>query len=181
MNDSSHISEELSEFLAAQVDRGVRKGLRRYTSRALIGFLVLFAAALFGFHDVNKRAVEAERQAVARDHLVLRRIDTAVFGSCRRVNILRAQSNLSDSVSFVVLANAGQAAEKNGNTEVAKIYFMEASKLTVTPLTNCNTAVKTPTIYQLPKPGPIGDPKTGNLSPETDKIVRESTILAGLD
>lgn len=141
--------------------------LRKYVRSATAGFLIVLAGAGYGLHTVDQDARTRDKAQVARQQaLIVRqqaRLDAAVGGSCKRVNVLRAQSNLSDGVSFVVLTMGGDGR-----------FSKEAQQLRVTPLTDCRRAVRTPAFYRTPTAGPLGDPKTGKLRPKVARILRDS-------
>jgi hypothetical protein len=110
-----------------------------------------------------------------------------LVNSCNRVNALRAQSNLSDSVSFNILSGAAQREfvlaklSKGKRMRVHRRsgleFVHEARKLKVTSPTNCNLAVNHPRDYRYPIPHALGDPLTGKLNPDTLPILRASAAL----
>lgn len=143
--------------------------LRRYSAAALVGFLVLVAGLAY-----------AISQTADIDDLDARTVST-----CERINILRAQSNVSDAVSFTVIsqdasrvlavaASRGPEYERILRDSAASLRT-QAKRLTVTPLTDCNDA-RSPR-FRYPLSGPIGDPQTGELFPGVKEIVRQSESI----
>lgn len=164
----SHITEEQLGWVEEATHRAVRKALKRYSLGASIAFLVLFA----GLAIAGKTYVD--------------RLHNGLVGSCNRVNVLRAQSNLSDTVSFNILSISGQrekalvkldkeAAAQHRKSSNA--LFKEARKLTITKVTNCEEAVDSPDHYVTPIAGPIGNPATGKLDPGVARVIRDSEDL----
>lgn len=132
--------------------------IRQHVRGPLVAFILLFVATLYIFAGDQTNA-------------------------CNRLNIVRAQSNIGNSVSFNILSNSGrreQALAKSSRTpEMAKIHresadglLGQAQRLTVTALTDCGNALNPR--YNYPLAGPIGDPADGTLAPEAAKIIRES-------
>lgn len=151
--------------------------LRRYTVRALVGFALLIGGGVIATKITNN-------QRAAADHATQTRIDKAVQGSCRRVNVLRAQSNLSDAVSYSILVAAAereQSLAADGMPDVhrqsAHQFRVQATRLRVTPLTNCAKAVRRPAFYRTPSAGPIGDPHEIAINPKVERILDDSERL----
>jgi hypothetical protein len=106
------------------------------------------------------------------------------MGSCNRVNVLRAQSNLSDTVSWKILSDAGQRELSLAVTDVpetrkahvksAATLLEQASTLTATGMTDCAQAVEDPLGYKQPLARPIGDPRTGKVSPRAQAVLDSS-------
>lgn len=105
--------------------------------------------------------------------------------SCQRVNILRAQSNLSDAVTWTILASAAKreqsliykdkdAAEEHKNS--AQSLTNQTDNLTVTGMTDCKSAIERPRTYNVPKAVRIGNVRTIEISPEARKIIKASMI-----
>jgi hypothetical protein len=144
-----------------------RRELRKYVRGATIGFLVMLSSVGYAL-------------STKPDYGTLR---SGLVSSCNRVNVLRAQSNLSDTVSFKILASATQRerALVKGDPENAKIHRRNAvelgaqlEQLAITKLTDCGPAVNDPNHYVYPIAVPIGDPDTGKLKPGVEKIVAQS-------
>lgn len=162
------MTQEQLEWIEEATHRAVRKALKRQAIGAAIGFLVLFGGA-FG-------ATRA----------TLNTVHEGLVGSCNRVNVLRAQSNLSDTVSFNILSLSGRrehALVKLDSTaakehrQSAEGLFDQARSLTVTGITNCEEAVDHPAAYRPPIATPLGVPETGKLSPGVAKILADSKKL----
>lgn len=109
-----------------------------------------------------------------------------LINSCERVNVLRAQSNLSNSVSFTVLSNAAIREIRLARTvpKTSKFYkihiksadgLVQASRrLFITDLTDCTLAIKDGVKYPFHASEPIGDARTGRLFKASDKILADS-------
>ncbi len=107
--------------------------------------------------------------------------------SCERVNVLRAQSNLSDYVQWQTVAN-GAARErsliktdtqKNREAHMNSAASLEeqAGNLTVTGLTDCDEAVDSADSYVIPTANPIGDSRNIEVYPQIERIIDESRGL----
>lgn len=174
----AQLTKEQRDEVEQIADECASMKLRRYTVRALIGFAILVAGGATATVVTNDQRSDADRVTQTR-------INRAVRGSCRRVNVLRAQSNLSDKVSYSILVTAG-----GRETKLAKIgpqaelhrrsadqFFSEATNLRVTPLTDCEKAVDHPQDYRTPSAGPIGDPRAGTIDPLVASIIEDSKRL----
>jgi hypothetical protein len=145
--------------------------LRRFAP--LLAFLILSCATAYGINTIYNASVENLREGLR--------------GSCQRVNILRAQSNVTDVVSFRILSISGKrefelAKRASGNVqslreESANLLFGQAAVLTITDLTDCERAIRDPDNYYHPTANPIGNPNTGNLTPVSERILRDSQNL----
>lgn len=155
----SHRPEELLAWIGESCRRAANHALRRYAIGATLAFLLL----LGGISLAGKAW--------------LSELESGLKGSCDRVNVLRAQSNLSDTVSFMVLSDATKEARRVGREEKADSFALQAGSLTVTELTDCDVAVGNPEDYVTPIAGPIGDPGTGKLSPGVKEIIDASARL----
>ncbi len=146
---------------------------RTYIRGAVLAFVLLTVA--IGYALTTKPDVGALR---AGD-----------IGACNGVNTLRAQSNISNFVSFRILSLSAQrefALGKKGDSEAklhaksAKLLFSEAKKPAITALTDCKQAVDNPRKYHFPTAGPIGDPMTGKPTERSARILTDSQRLLGL-
>lgn len=139
-------------------------------NRALAGFLILLVGVGY-----------ALGQTVSEGQLY-----DAQINACERVNVLRAQSNLSDLVSFNILsvstqreyalANQIKSNKKAYTTHKSSADLLadQARELRVTKLTDCSKAVNHPKGYHFPLAGPIGEPTTGKLNPDVVHIIAGS-------
>lgn len=93
------------------------------------------------------------------------KLTSAQLTICDRLNIVRAQSNISDLASWRVLSATIQA-----NPDRAIRFATQANDMTVIPLTNCKRAVSDPGHFPAALPQRIGDPETGELRPQTHEI-----------
>lgn len=173
MTEVTPLTEDQLDYLSEQTDRAARHAVRRFALKAAIAYLVVLGGVFV--------ALQAQSQT----------LEDASMGSCHRVNVLRAQSNASDLVSFNILSLSGQrekmlaeqagAGERQTHLASADALFEQAKKLTVTELTDCAQAVAHPTEYVNPIAGPIGDPSTGELSPDVEKIANASEAFLNLN
>lgn len=152
------------------------KAIRGYIGGVLVAFLILAGGGGYGVYssDINQT----------------HQLRAAAQGSCQRVNVLRAQSNLSDSVSFVILAQAGireaalaQQGGKNAqlHAQSAMTFRAQVGRLRITAITDCNQAVDHPLTYRTPAAGPLGNPYTGQLNPHVSGILKQSAALVRHD
>lgn len=149
--------------------RGVKKALKKQARVAAVGFVLLFG----GLFVAGKAWTDT--------------LHDGLVGSCDRVNVLRAQSNGSDLVSFRILSLSGQReaslaegskdSESKTHSDSAKALFGQAKLLTVTQLTDCERAVDHPKSYDTPIAGPIGDPATGELNQGVKRALDASAAL----
>lgn len=111
------------------------------------------------------------------------RIHAAATQECQRVNVLRAQSNLDSYVIFRVLTLSAnrereltQADIKTAKDSVrsADLLNEQANEVTITHLTNCDLAVNHTSSYTFPIAQPLGNPKTGEISPASQEIINMS-------
>lgn len=145
-----------------------------FIHKGLVGYIILAIGVGYAIHSSHNSAISEG----------LRTIHSANIQSCQRVNVLRAQSNLSDSVSFTILsisarrefALAHKDLPKTRQTHLksAKLLSVQARKLNVTKLTNCNLAVNHPQAYRYPLAGPLGNPLNGKLYPQIREILQDS-------
>lgn len=152
-----------SEFLTCAEFRRWRRG-------ALAGFLALtlgIGAALTTKPDTGA-------------------LRAGLISSCQRVNILRAQSNMSDLVSFRILSLSAQREMKlsKGDPKNKRIHRnnatslrIEAQRLTITALTECEPAVDDAKAYKFPIASSIGNVETGTVDPIVQLIVKDSERL----
>lgn len=121
------------------------------------------------------------------NHATQIRLHDGLVGSCVRVNVLRAQSNLSDAVEFNVLSatvkrelilkkTAHIPQTRQAHNLSVKLIAAQANKINLTELTDCNQAVNHPDSYKAPVAGPLGNVKTGKLNPETAGILQRSQV-----
>lgn len=174
VNGPSITTEQLEFFAnleAEAVDRVEKRYVkrdRRWRIGATAGFLILLGGVGYAIQGKTDDAT-----LTGRDHRI-----------CERLNIVRAQSNVSDSVSFNILSISGRrekALIKGDPRNAAlhrqsfKVLTGQAGKLTVTDLTDCDAALDPK--YNYPLAGPIGDPAKGKLSPEAKEILDRSLRL----
>lgn len=118
-------------------------------------------------------------------HSVNDNLRDGLLSSCERVNILRAQSNLSDTVSWSVLSSAAereQALIKKdpdaapAHRKSADALSNQSNGLTVTGMTDCKAAVSRPRTYNIPQAIYIDDLYTpeAKVSPEAQKVINAS-------
>lgn len=167
------LTDDQLALIAAETERGASKALRGYVRRATAGFLILLIGLVF-----------AGRGYVGALH-------DGLVGSCDRVNVLRAQSNSSDLVSFHILsisaqreaalAKADNAGTQSAHKRSATLLFDQAGKLTVTGLTDCEKAVGDPSHYAAPVANPIGDPTKNKLNDGVRQIEVDSQRLLHLE
>ena len=164
------LTEDQRTFLGAQIERAVR----RYVRAATVGFLIL--AAGIGI-SLSTKSDGAETAQLAQ------RLETASYAFCRRLNSEAAKTNLSDSVSFKILSLSsrretalaeGQRSSPEIHARASRLMAAEGRKLGVTPLTDCDAAVGDPVGYVNPEVGPIGNPATGEIHDDAQKILDES-------
>ncbi len=143
----------------------VNRSLRKWAFGAGIAYVLILVALFLALKDGQNN------------------LKDGLTGSCDRVNVLRAQSNGSDLVSFKILSLSGQreAALAKTDTENAKTHldsakglWEQARNLNVTKLTDCDQAVKHPDKYVAPVAGPIGAPETGETWPGVQKLLDQS-------
>jgi hypothetical protein len=106
--------------------------------------------------------------------------------SCERVNVLRAQSNISDLAmwrNFSAAVQRERRLSKPGMPDAdthrrsANEISRNAQDITVTALTNCGLAIDNPARYETQLAGPIGDLSTGREFPEVRSIEEDSRDL----
>lgn len=162
-----HLTEQQLEWISEQTRRAAGRAVRKWARGAVVGFLILCVGSgvaisrTAGIDDLN-----------ARSHQV-----------CERLNIVRAQSNVSDSVSFNILSQSARREDvladldtnRGIHRESATTLAREAGRLTVTDLTDCDAAQHPD--YDYPVAGPVGDPTTGELNVGVATIVAESEAL----
>lgn len=143
-----------------------------FLRKPVVGYMILAVGILLAVFFYTNTVNEKLREGLA--------------SSCQRVNILRAQSNLSDNVSWTILSASAAREKKLAATEPQNrkthkssyhILSKQASNLTITPITDCDKAVNEPKSYVVPKAHSIGDKKTLKQRPEVAKILSESKAL----
>lgn len=146
---------------------------------ALIGFLILAVGLAFAFSaasTADKNANIALKRDVKREVAV---------NSCQRVNLLRAQSNVSNDVSWTVLSVSTQrelalaqkgSQQRSIHKRSAMLLDRQAHRLDVTPLTDCAKAVAVDRSHPYFFPGAheIGNPATGVKDTEAQRTVHAS-------
>ena len=156
-----------------EVHRIAGSRARRYVISALIGYMILTGGVVVAGNDADNR------------------IHDGLINACERVNVLRAQSNISDGVSFNTLTAEGKRARQLATAPTtdgqkipratyrryARRFEANAGRLTVTALTDCEGALKDPKRYNYPLARRLGDVKTGKLDPQARKILDESHKL----
>lgn len=145
-----------------------RRDFRRYIVGALIGYLLLASGVGVALHDTAAQKADV---ALVRSGLVQ---------TCERVQVLRAQSNVSDSIVYTILSTSAKrelalakADPQNRSTHLTsgRTLATQAARTTVTPLTDCKQAVGNPRHYVYPVAESLGDPDTGAITPEARKVV----------
>jgi hypothetical protein len=162
------MTQDESVELIEWIEEGQRRAANRVLRKAAVGFAILLFGLLFAGNAWKNQ------------------LHDGLKGSCSRVNVLRAQSNGSDLVSFRILSISAQReailakkdkANAATHSKSAKGLASEAQRLTVTRLTDCEEAVNDPDHYSTPVAGPIGDPKTGELSEGVKQTLIDSEKL----
>lgn len=111
---------------------------------------------------------------------------TASFRSCERLNVVRAQSNLSDIAVWTILSGAYQreVSLSKSDTESrevhkrsASILLMNANRMTIIQLTSCRDAVDHPERVETVLPQAIGNIETGRLYDTSKDIESDSENL----
>jgi hypothetical protein len=174
----------MTNFDAQKCAEAARAEVRRYRNRSVIGFLVLLLGVGFAVRSNSHTAHEA--QAAAREAVSTKTLLASNANECARVNILRAQSNISNDVSFVILSSAAKRElalakadrpDRAVHAQSAHAFIQNAERLKVTALTDCDHAVNRPVGFSFPLAGPIGDPRTGKQAPGVKEILRASDAL----
>lgn len=160
---------ELQEQAVRRSERRIERKNRNSRRRFLIGYLALGLGTVF-----------AANQSANSQH-------AGLVSSCQRVQILRAQSNISDAVSFRILSISAQRerqlaktdnrSTRKAHTRSARLLEAQAGQLTITGLTNCPKAVDEATTYKFPVASPVGNPRKGKLSPDAKRILIQSQAL----
>lgn len=162
------MSEEQLEWISDSTERAAKRALRRYVRRSAAGFVVVIVGLAFA------------------GNAYLHELEHGLTRTCERVNLLRAQSNTSDAVSFQILSISAQREAKLAKTEPinrkthkqsADVLAQQALNLTVTGFTDCEQAVGAPDSYAQPIANPIGEPTTGKLNTGVSTILRRSHAL----
>jgi len=150
--------------------RSAKDAVRAFFVRVAIGYAILVGGLVWAISD--KPSVD--------------RLNAASTGICNRLNDARAQSNVSDAVSFGILTSSAQreralARTKSADdrdpeihTRSARALEAQAKRLTVIPLTDCSEAIQDPQGYRNPTAGPIGDVRTGEINPQSARIIEQS-------
>jgi hypothetical protein len=135
----------------------------------VLAYLVILVAALAGMVVYIRDANNVDR-------------DRAIV-QCERVNVLRAQSNVTDVAVWRNFAAATKReltlAEKGEDVKVhrqsADDFVKNANDITVTPLTDCRRAIDQPGEFGAPAAAfPVGDARTGEERPMIAAIEAES-------
>lgn len=126
-------------------------------NRSLIAYIVVVVGLLAGMWVYN-----ADRNA---------KLEQAQLTICARLNIVRAQSNITDLATWRVLSLTVQRNPK------AKRLVQYADDMTVIRLTDCQAAVKRPGKIPAALPQTIGDARTGKLLPTTQRIESASRSI----
>jgi hypothetical protein len=183
------LSEEQVHYFARlqeeSTTRAVKRAGRRQLRSSLVGFLILLLGVL-GYSIAAQNALENSTHK-AQSNLI-----AGLTQSCKRVNILRAQSNNSDYVVWDILTASAKRerylqrtdlpiAARPVHAQSARVFETAAARLTVTPLTNCDKAVRVPNSYAFPTAGPLGNVKTGELKPEVVQVLRQSNDAVQAD
>jgi hypothetical protein len=164
----THDGEDLVRWIEESTKRASERALKKYMVGSSLAFVLLLGGLAFA------------------GNAWIEELQSGLHGACDRVNVLRAQSNLSDSVSFTILSSAAQRETrlvkgdpKNASTHQrsADVLAGEAKRLTVTRMTDCDRAVSDPDSYSTPSAGPIGDPLTGERNEEVEEILLESEAM----
>lgn len=161
------LTEEQLALISAETEHAVHSGLKRWSRRAAGAYVLLLVALVF----IGRGYIE--------------RLHDGLAGSCHRVNVLRAQSNASDYVSFKILSLSGQReaalAKTSKSPAVAHVHnksaqglWDQARNLTVTQMTDCEQAIEHPDSYKTPVAGPIGSPESGTTYPSVQKVLDQS-------
>ena len=175
------LSEEQVLYFARlqeeSTNRAVKRATRRTMRSALVGFLILLVGVL-GYSIAAQDALDSKFTQANKTTAA------GLTQSCKRVNILRAQSNLSDYVIWDILTASARRerflakndvpGNKDAHLTSAVVFEQNAGKLTVTALTNCAKAVRVPDSYPYPEAGPLGDVKSGELTDNVQKIIEDS-------
>lgn len=169
------LTEAQIKLISHHTERAARKALKGYVKGALVGFALLAGGMGVAIH-----------QTAGIDTL-----DARSSNACERLNIVQAQSNVSNTVSFVILSNSGQreaalaaqsSIKKAGTAKIhstsAAGLFAQADRLAVTDLTDCGLAAGK--FYAYPLAGPIGQPRTGDLTKGVKQIVWKSERIIRL-
>lgn len=171
-----HRGEEFALWLDRSTRRAANHVLHKYTRGAVIGFLILICTTAILFALANNQRTDLRRATtkVERDAATIDNLRQALNLACERVNVVRAQSNLSNSVSFDILS--GAIRRPGVDPQIVKSYPAEVTKLKVTKLTDCVRAVDTfpRSHYRYPRPVLIGNPVTGKIAPGVPAILRQS-------
>lgn len=151
------LTDEQLRLIGEETARASRRVLRQYVRRATAAFLAVIVGLSFA------------------GYAYLETLKDGLENSCARVQIVRAQSNVSDSVSWTVLTAQATAAD-------SERFRGEADKLTITALTDCKAAVDNPGDYKFPVASPIGDTETGQMYGDSAQIISASeALLAAVD
>jgi hypothetical protein len=164
----------VEETVEAVAHRAARDAVKTYSRGAVVGFLLLFGGVGYAIHGKTDGPT----------------LKAGLDNACQRVNILRAQSNVSDLVSFNILAlsarremelaeapAAAEAGTRSIHKRSAALLAAEANKLTITGLTNCPLAVNRPKTYRFPIANPVGDANTGQTTAKVRTIISDSREL----
>lgn len=137
--------------------------------RAVIGFLVLVVAFTLGVGAFFRAAYDRQQ--------------AGLVGSCERVNVLRAQSNITDIAVWRAFSSAAQREtrlirtdpeNRSAHRRSAQTIRQTAGDMTATALTNCDRAVNDPDNYTPPGATRIGDVLAGQEQPAIAVIEKQS-------
>lgn len=141
--------------------------------RPIVGYIVLTIGILLAVFTYTDHVNDKLRDGLA--------------SSCERVNILRAQSNISDAVSWKTtisilqreqrLAHTDNPATRIAHEKSATSLSNQASLLTVTAITNCDKAVNSPANYNFPNATKISAKNPTDMNPNVPKILSDSKKL----
>lgn len=160
------MTEEQLRWIAEQTEHAAHKASRRTAIKASVGYVALVAILLVAssmWYGALRSGLEA---------------------SCGRVNILRAQSNFSDYIQWqdkvdvvrreTALAKADDPATRKVHKDSAARFAARADRLTITGITDCESAVGDPEHYAQPVAKPIGNPYTGRIYPNIERALEDS-------
>lgn len=127
-------------------------------NKALLAYLMILVGGLLAV-TVYTTNQDAERRV-------------GLIATCERVNVLRAQSNVTDIALWRVLASSYEReialADAKGDTSIHKRAAADlkryAGQIVVTAMTDCARAIDHPESYRPPVSGPVGNVMTGQLN-----------------
>lgn len=131
-------------FLRRRADVETRAGVRLSVVLSLLALAGTAVATVVGLVSLD-----AALDGTNADLADVRRSELA---TCRRVQVLRDQSNREARVIFLTLDGAARSARSRGSRRFADFYTALADTVTFTPPTDCRRAVAAPGIYEPPAP-----------------------------